>query len=115
PLLFQRRVRTENRQIGDETIRKWLSQALADTGLTDAATGGPLPCHPPRGPLHYPPPDFRRLFITDSILNGRPPHIAQIIAGHQNINVTLGYKAVYPEEPIPSHLAFLARRRSHRI
>jgi hypothetical protein len=39
---------------------------------------------------------------------------AQIIAGHQDINVTLGYKAVYPDEAIQAHLAFLARRRALR-
>ncbi|WP_067479811.1 hypothetical protein [Nocardia amamiensis] len=48
------------------------------------------------------------------MLNGLPPHIAQIIAGHRDINVTMGYKAVYPEEAIQAHLAFLARRRSLR-
>jgi hypothetical protein len=47
-------------------------------------------------------------------MNGLPPHIAQIIAGHRDINVTLGYKAVYPDEAIQSHLAFLARRRALR-
>lgn len=56
----------------------------------------------------------RRIFITDAIMSGLPPHIAQIIAGHQDINVTLGYKAVYPEEAIQAHLAFLARRRALR-
>lgn len=55
-----------------------------------------------------------RLFITDAVLNGLPPHIAQIIAGHRDINVTMGYKAVYPDEAIQSHLAFLARRREQR-
>ncbi|HEX6521687.1 MAG TPA: site-specific integrase, partial [Streptosporangiaceae bacterium] len=30
------------------------------------------------------------------------------------INTTIGYKAVYPEEAIQSHLAFLARRRAQR-
>jgi hypothetical protein len=54
------------------------------------------------------------MFITDAILNGLPPHIAQIIAGHRDINVTLGYKAIYPEEAIQAHLSFLARRRSLR-
>jgi len=54
------------------------------------------------------------MFITDAILNGLPPHIAQVIAGHRDINVTLGYKAVYPEEAVQAHLAFLARRRSLR-
>ena len=43
-----------------------------------------------------------------------PPHIAQVIAGHRDINVTLGYKAVYPDEAIQAHLAFLARRRALR-
>ncbi|HEX6684648.1 MAG TPA: site-specific integrase [Candidatus Limnocylindrales bacterium] len=60
-----------------------IQEALADTGLTDPAHGGPL---------NYTPHDFRRLFITDAILNGLPPHIAQIIAGHRDINVTMGYK-----------------------
>ena len=64
--------------------------------------------------MHYTPHDFRRMFITDAILNGLPPHIAQVIAGHQDINVTLGYKAVYPEEAIQAHLLFLARRRALR-
>ena len=54
------------------------------------------------------------MFITDAILNGLPPHIAQVIAGHRDINVTMGYKAVYPEEAIQAHLAFLARRRALR-
>ncbi|BBJ37759.1 hypothetical protein SSPO_004770 [Streptomyces antimycoticus] len=81
-----------------------LDQALIDTGLTDAAGA----------PLRYTPHDFRRLFITDALLNGLPPHIAQVIAGHQDINVTLGYKTVYPEEAIQAHMAFLARRRSLR-
>ena len=52
------------------------------------------------------------MFLTDAIMNGLPPHIAQIIAGHRDINVTLGYKAVYPDEAIQAHLAFLARRRA---
>ena len=47
-------------------------------------------------------------------MNGLPPHIAQIIAGHRDINVTLGYKAIYPDEAIQAHLAFLTRRRSLR-
>jgi hypothetical protein len=54
------------------------------------------------------------MFITDAVLNGLPPHIAQVIAGHRDINVTLGYKAVYPDEAIQAHLAFLARRRALR-
>ena len=54
------------------------------------------------------------MFLTDAIMNGLPPHIAQVIAGHRDINVTLGYKAVYPDEAIQAHQAFLARRRALR-
>ena len=105
PLLFQRRTRTETHMITGNLVAELLDAALDRTGLTDPATGGPL---------HFSPHDFRRIFITDAVLNGLPPHIAQVIAGHQDISVTMGYKAVYPEEAIRSHLAFLARRRSLR-
>ena len=60
-----------------------LNAAFVHTGLTDPADGRPL---------HYAPHDFRRIFITDAVMNGLPPHIAQIIAGHRDINVTLGYR-----------------------
>jgi Phage integrase family len=104
PVLFQRRIGAENRAIPTATVRKLLASALARTGLT--GPGGT--------PLHYTLHDFRRMFLTDAIMSGLPPHIAQIIAGHRNINVTLGYKAVYPDEAIQAHLAFLARRRAQR-
>lgn len=34
--------------------------------------------------------------------------------GRERLSVTIGYRAVYPEETIKSHLAFLARRRALR-
>ena len=104
PVLFQRRIGAENRAIPTATVRKLLTAALARTGLTD----------PSGAPLHYTLHDFRRMFLTDAIMSGLPPHIAQVIAGHRDINVTLGYKAVYPDEAIQAHLAFLARRRALR-
>jgi hypothetical protein len=104
-LLFQRRLNTETRVIADSMVRTLLCGALAHTGLVDPADGEPL---------RYTPHDFRRMFITDAVMNGLPPHIAQIIAGHRDINVTMGYKAVYPDEAVQAHLAFLARRRSLR-
>jgi hypothetical protein len=100
PLLFQRRFGADNRRICDSTIRNMLNTALA--GHADGT------------PLHYSPHDFRRIFITDAIMSGLPPHIAQIIAGHQDLNATMGYKAVYPDEAIQAHLAFLTRRRALR-
>jgi integrase len=68
PVLFQRRVGSENRPIPAPTIRKLLAATLARTGLTS----------PSGEPLHYTPHDFRRMFLTDAILNGLPPHIAQV-------------------------------------
>jgi integrase len=103
--LFQRRINNENQAFAHSSILKMLTAAVTRAGLVDPVDGQPL---------HYTPHDFRRMFITDAILNGLPPHIAQVIAGHQDINVTLGYKAVYPDEAIQAHLAFLARRRSLR-
>jgi hypothetical protein len=104
PLLFQRRVGTENRAINPCAIRHLLDEALGGTGLTD--TGGQ--------PLRFVPHDFRRIFITDAVMNGMPPHIAQLVVGHRDLNTTMGYKAVYPEEAINGHRAFIARRRDLR-
>ena len=105
PLLFQRRNGTEHRAVTEDGIRRSLIAALGHTGLVDSVDGSPL---------RYTPHDFRRMFITDAIMNGLPPHIAQVIAGHRDIKVTMGYKAVYPEEAIQAHIAFLARRRALR-
>ncbi|MGV9386386.1 tyrosine-type recombinase/integrase [Nonomuraea sp. NPDC003707] len=88
PLLFQRPVGVENRPIPISGIRILLNEALARTGLTNVSNQ----------PLTFTPHDFRRLFITDAIMNGMPPHIAQLVVGHRDINTTMGYKAVYPEE-----------------
>lgn len=104
PLLFQRGIGSENRAFTPSAIRKLLISALAATGLTDAAGD----------PLLFSPHDFRRIFVTDAIMSGLPPHIAQVICGHRNIDTTIGYKAVYPAEAIEAHRAFIARRRATR-
>jgi Phage integrase family len=104
PLLFQRRLRSEDRPVTAQAIRELLNIALDKSGLTGAAGQ----------PLRFAPHDFRRMLITDAILHGMPPHIAQLVAGHRDINTTMGYKAVYPEEIITGHRAFIARRRALR-
>ncbi len=104
PLLFQWRCRLENRPVGETSLRGYLDDALAAIGVKDAS--GQL--------LRYTFHDFRRLFITDAIMHGMPPHIAQLVAGHRDINTTMGCKAVYPEEVINGHRAFIARRRALR-
>ncbi|MEV7233741.1 site-specific integrase [Streptomyces sp. NPDC051020] len=82
PLLFQRHVGVENRPIPPSGIRQLLNEALSRTGLTDTVGR----------PLAFSPHDIRRLFITDAITNGMPPHIAQLVFGHRDINTTMGYK-----------------------
>ena len=104
PLLFQRRIGLENRPIPSGTIRDLIREALSATGIT--GTDGK--------PLDFQPHDFRRLFTTEAILNGMPPHIAQLILGHSDINTTMGYKTAYPEEAIRGHRAFIAQRRAAR-
>jgi hypothetical protein len=104
PLLFQWRCRLEHRPVGETSLRGYLDDALAAIGVKDAS--GQM--------LRYTFHDFRRMFITDAIMHGMPPHIAQLVAGHRDINTTMGYKAVYPEEVINGHRAFIARRRSLR-
>ncbi|MEV6882848.1 site-specific integrase [Streptomyces sp. NPDC051135] len=104
PLLYQWNVAGDRRPISSNTVRDALNDVLLATGLTDA-TGKPL---------KFQPHDFRRIFITDAILNGLPPHIAQVIAGHSNINTTMGYNAVYPAQAIEAHRSFIARRRNLR-
>ena len=107
PLLFQRRISTENRRLSPDVARLHQPQGPSITRASfDLQTGGPL---------RYTPHDFRRPFIMEAIMSGLPPHIAQVIAGHRDIDVTtISYKAVYPEEGIQAHLAFLARRRALR-
>ncbi len=104
PLLFQRGIGSEHRAITPTALRTLLLNALAATALTDAAGA----------PLVFSPHDFRRIFVTDAIMSGLPPHIAQIICGHASIETTLGYKAIYPAEAIEAHRAFIARRRATR-
>jgi len=104
PLLFQRSIGSENRAYTPTAIRKLLIRALAATGLTTADGE----------PLLFSPHDFRRVFVTDAIMNGLPPHIAQVICGHKTIDTTMGYKAIYPAEAIEAHRAFIARRRATR-
>lgn len=104
PLLFQCRRRLEDQPVSETALRQYLDHALVRTGVIG----------PDGRTLRYTFHDFRRMFITDAILHGMPPHIAQLVAGHRDINTTMGYKAVYPEEVISGHRAFISRRRALR-
>ena len=86
------------------SLRKMLQRPSPRTGLRGHDSQ----------PLVFTPHDFRRIFVTDAVINGLPPHIAQVICGHRDISTTMGYKAIYPAEAIEAHRAFIARRRQAR-
>ena len=60
PLLFQWHWRLEDRPLSAGAVRTLLNDALAGSGLTDAAGA----------PLRFAPHDFPRLFITDAEIGG---------------------------------------------
>lgn len=80
PLLCQSDRSGEDSRMSGGLIRRALGEVLTFFGRTDS-TGEPLDF----------PHDFRRLFISDAVCSGLPPHIAQAIAGHANVNTTMGY------------------------
>ncbi len=104
PFLFQRPRGPEHRAISRTTLRQFLNHVLAVSGLTDASNK----------PLEFTPHDFRRLFATDALRSGLPPHIAAKILGHADLGTTMGYAAIYSEDVITHHRAFIARRRALR-
>ncbi|RMI47914.1 site-specific integrase [Actinomadura harenae] len=104
PILFQWRTGDQNRPLTQSMVRKVLNELLLVSGLTDAAGQ----------PLQFQPHDFRRIFTTEAILNGMPPHIIQLILGHKSLDTTMGYHTVYPQEVINGHRSFISRRRATR-
>ncbi|MFE4976016.1 hypothetical protein ACFRAR_28410 [Kitasatospora sp. NPDC056651] len=70
PLLFQRRYGTEDRPLTHSYIRECLVATSQSAQITVAGD-----------PLEWRPHDFRRIFVTDAIRSGLPPHIAAKICG----------------------------------
>ncbi|WP_371778067.1 tyrosine-type recombinase/integrase [Streptosporangium subroseum] len=103
PFLFQRRYGNEDRPIGRSHIRECMVATSQATQITAAG-----------GPLEWRTHDFRRIFVTDALRSGLPPHIAAKICGHALLDTTMGYAAIYPEDVIAHHRAFIARRRTER-
>ncbi|MEU5610535.1 site-specific integrase [Streptomyces sparsogenes] len=104
PFLFQRRIYMWNSALNRNFVARCIDNTLLASGLTDASGE----------PLRFTPHDFRRIFATDAIRTGLPPHIAAKILGHTNVNTTMRYAAIYSDDVIAHHRAFIARRRSLR-
>ncbi|MEU6896006.1 tyrosine-type recombinase/integrase [Streptomyces sp. NPDC046557] len=79
PFLFQRRYGTEDRPLTRSYIRECLLATSQSAQITVAGD-----------PLEWRPHDFRRIFVTDAIRFGLPPHIAAKICGHAALDTTMG-------------------------
>ncbi len=69
---------------------------------------------PDGGIIGFTPHDFRRIFATDALAAGLPPHIIQKLMGHATLATTQGYAAIFPEDVIRSHRAFIHNHRGLR-
>jgi hypothetical protein len=104
PHLFQRRSGHRHGVIGYSTLRRLLNEAVARTGLRDAAGAE----------MNYTAHDFRRMFITEAVTGGLPVHIAARVLGHASMTTTQAYLAVFQDDLIRAYRAFLDNRRATR-
>ena len=104
PFLFQRPYGLRQQVLTTMRVKHVIDQTMAATGLR-TADGQPMSITP-----H----DFRRIFATEAVASGLPVHIAAKLLGHESINTTQGYVAVYEQDVVDHHRAYIARRRSLR-
>lgn len=104
PHLFQRRRGYQPTVMSASFVRTLITQTIGHAGLRDA-TGQPL---------RFTPHDFRRMFATEAVGSGLPVHIVAKLLGHQNINTTQGYVAVFQDDLIRTYRSFLDQRRALR-
>ena len=104
PHLFQRRYGGRPAVFDAGNVRRLLVMLADNADLRDVT--GEL--------LRFTAHDFRRIFVTDSVANGLPVHIAQQLLGHLDLNTTRGYLAVFPQQVIDHYRAFIDRRRQRR-
>lgn len=104
PFLFQLREAGRSRVVSPGTVRNWLTDLTNSLSLHD--TDGTL--------IRFTPHDFRRIFITDIVNAGFPIHLAAKLVGHNNIEVTRGYTAVYQKDVFEAYERFISHRRQAR-
>ncbi|MDQ6614920.1 MAG: site-specific integrase [Actinomycetota bacterium] len=108
PFFFQRTAgkgfKGTTRPITKAYVSRVLRGVCAAAGLA-AADGSPI---------DFTAHDFRRVFATDALAAGLPPHIIQKLMGHASIATTQGYAAIFPDDVIRSHRAFIDNRRKFR-
>lgn len=104
PFLFQRRWAVRQQILTPMRVKTLLDRAVALAGVTGTD----------RVALRFTPHDFRRIFATEAVATGLPVHIAAKLLGHQSLATTQAYIAVYDQDVIDHHRAFIARRRDLR-
>jgi integrase len=102
PHLFQYRLGGRPRSFNSGTLREYLRRSLTHAGMNLTSR------------QRLTPHDFRRLFTTDAVNNGLPIHIAAALLGHQDLNTTMSYTAIYPKEVFARYSEFIERRRADR-
>lgn len=105
PMLFQR---TGGSGVKGRTTamgRGWLRTAVTWIWMRAGITGADGRV------LDFTPHDFRRIFATDSLSSGMPPHIIAKLLGHESLATTQQYTAIYPDEVITAHRTFIGARR----
>lgn len=104
PFLFQRPWGLRQQTMTHLRVKALLDRLVETAGIT--ATDG--------RPMRFTPHDFRRIFVTEAVASGLPVHIAAKLLGHETIATTQTYIAVYDQDVIDHHRAFIARRRALR-
>lgn len=104
PFLFQRPWGLANICFTYLRVKELLDVTAEAAGITG----------PDGRPVRFTPHDFRRIFATEAVATGLPVHIAAKLLGHQTLATTQTYLAVYDDQVIEHHRAFIARRRATR-
>ncbi len=104
PFLFQRPWGLASHAITHGRVKVLLDRTAIAAKLTGADGK----------PLRFTPHDFRRIFATEAVATGLPVHITAKLLGHDTLATTQAYIAVYDNDVIDHHRAFIARRRALR-
>lgn len=109
PLLFQRSTLRSAQAVPKAIPTTWIVSVLNELCEAAGLRGKDSTT------LKFTPHDFRRIFATEKQgSGGLAPHIIQQLLGHESINTTQGYQAVFDHEVIAAHARHIAARRQMR-
>lgn len=104
PFLFQRRWGLRSQALTHMRVKELLDELVHAASITN----------PDGSPSRFSPHDFRRIFATEAVNSGLPVHITAKILGHESLNTTQTYIAVYDHDVVEHYRTFLTRRRATR-